>query len=332
MPLVTSTTKIDWSNADRDYKRGQNLIRQGDWANGFKLHELRALPDAFWNPAAKFPGHRTNFDRAPIWMPGQSIRNRNVIIWSEAGWGDMIQFSRFIPLIKQIASNVHCVYPDAISGLLKRMNKSIVYSQQSRDCPPSSYRVKMMSMPYLLMEHGVIEAKPVGRWYGAEGLYRNPDIVKPVRSKPLVGIFYRTDNKSWNMAAKQIPKDIVDEFVARHPEFDFVSLQLGEGFLDSPSWTATADKLQTLDAVISVDSAIAHCAASVGVKTLDLIGDETMACWRWYPVSEATYWYDNMTCIWWDHYADWETGLEKAITYLDKPVVKKRGRPKKSVV
>jgi len=57
-----------------------------------------------------------------------------------------------------------------------------------------------------------------------------------------------------------------------------------------------------------------------------------MACWRWYPVSEATYWYDNMTCIWWDHYADWETGLEKAVTYLDKPVVKKRGRPKKSVV
>ncbi len=125
---------------------------QGDWANGFKLHEHRALPDAFWNPAAKFPGHRTNFDRAPIWMPGQSIRNRNVIIWSEAGWGDMIQFSRFIPLIKQIASNVHCVYPDAISGLLKRMNKSIVYSQQSRDCPPSSYRVKMMSMPYLCMK------------------------------------------------------------------------------------------------------------------------------------------------------------------------------------
>ncbi len=57
------------------------------------------------------------------------------------------------------------------------------------------------------------------------------------------------------MAAKQIPKDIVDDFVARHPEFDFVSLQLGEGFLDSPVWTATADKLQTLDAVISVDSA-----------------------------------------------------------------------------
>ncbi len=134
------------------------------------------------------------------------------------------------------------------------------------------------------------------------------------------------------MAAKQIPKDIVDEFIERHPEFEFVSLQLGEGFLDSPSWIATADKIQTLDAVISVDSAIAHCAASVGVKTLDLIGDETIACWRWHPVGETTYWYDNMTTVWWDNYADWDTGLEKALSYLDKPVVKKRGRPKKSVV
>ncbi len=47
---MIGTVKINWSDADRDYKKGQNLIRKGDWANGFKLHELRSLPDAFWNP------------------------------------------------------------------------------------------------------------------------------------------------------------------------------------------------------------------------------------------------------------------------------------------
>jgi len=59
-----------------------------------------------------------------------------------------------------------------------------------------------------------------------------------------------------------------------------------------------------------------------------------MACWRWYPVSERTYWYDSMTTVWWDNYSDWDTGLEKAMDYLDvpKPIAKKRGRPKKSVV
>lgn len=332
MPLVTSITKLDWANADKDYKKGQNLIRQGNWEAGFKLHELRSLPDAFWNPNAKFPGPKTNFDRAVVWTPGVSVRSRNVIVWSEAGWGDMIQFSRFIPMLKQITSGVHCVYPDNIIPLLKRMDKSIPYSQATRECPPSSYRVKMMSLPYLLMEHGLIKPEPVDRWYGAEGVYRNPDIVVPKRKKPLVGIFYSTDNKSWNMTAKQIPKDIVEDFMKSHKEMDWVSLQLGDGFLNSPKWTETADKLQTLDAVVSVDSAIAHCAASVGVRTINLVGDETMACWRWYPVSERTYWYDNMTTVWWDHYADWETGLEKAMTYLVQDKPKKSSRPKKKSV
>lgn len=330
MPLVTSTTKLDWANADRDYKKGQNLIRQGNWAAGFKLHELRSLPDAFWNPNAKFPGVKTNFDRAPVWMPGCSIRSRSVIVWSEAGWGDMLQFSRFIPMLKEVASSVHCIYPNQIAPLLKRMDPRIQYSNMHNSCPPASYRIKMMSLPYLLMEHGLLKPEPVERWYGAEGLYRNPEIVKPKRIKPLVGIFYNTDNKSWNMAAKQIPKDYVDDFIARHKEVDFVSLQLGEGFLDSTNWVDTADKIQTLDAVISVDSAIAHCAASVGVPTYNLIGDETMACWRWYPIGEKTYWYDSMTTVWWDNYADWDTGLEKAFSYLQVP--KKTSKRKKSVV
>lgn len=332
MPLVTSTTKIDWRNADKDYKKGQDLIRKGDWANGFKLHELRALPDAFWNPAAKFPGMRTNFDRAPVWMPGQSIRNRNVIIWSEAGWGDMIQFSRFIPMIKEvIGSNVlTCVYPADLHKMLRRLGKNFLITNQSRECHPSSYRVKMMSMPYLLMEHGVLPATPSERWFGAEGLYRNHDIVVPTRSKPLIGICGNTTNASWNMKAKQIPQDFIDDFIKRHPEFDFVSLFLGDGFITSKEWTETADKIQTLDAVISVDSAIAHCAASVGVKTINLVGDETVACWRWYPQGEKTYWYDNMTCVWWDNYADWDTGLEKAVSYLGVP--KKQTRQKKKKV
>lgn len=333
MSLVTSTTKLDWSRADQDYKKGQNLIRQGDWANGFKLHELRALPDAFWNPAAKFPGTRTNFDRAPVWMPGQSIRNRNVIVWSEAGWGDMIQFSRFIPMIKELVGSnvVTCVYPHEMHGLLRRMDKRLIITNQSRECAASSYRVKMMSMPYLLMEHGFIPAKPAERWFGASGLYRNPDIIVPNRTKPKVGLFYWTSNVSWNMKSKQIPIDYIEDFKKRHPEIDFVSLQLGDGYLDSPDWVKTADKLQELDAVISVDSAIAHCAASVGVKTINLIGDDTVACWRWYPKGEKTYWYDSMTCVWWDNYTDWDTGLEKAVSYLGVPK-KRAGQKKKKVV
>lgn len=349
---MVSTTKINWAAADSEYKRGQQLIKEGDWADGFKLHELRALPDLFWGGSAKFGGVRTSFDKTPIWMPGNSIRGRNVIVWSEAGWGDLIQFSRFIPLLKEAgAARVTLVYPDPIITFVKRL-KGIDLVCSPKDCLHNSYRIKTMSLPYLLMEHNQIKPYPVERIYGSEGLYANPDIVKPIRSKPLIGLCWNTTNVSWNMKAKQIPDHYIKKFVEQYKEqADFVSLQLEPSFLDNyldnKAWHKTADKVQVLDAVISVDSAVAHCAASVGVPTYNLIGDDSVACWRWYPKSEKTYWYDSMTCIWWDDYQDWDTGLNKVaeifpfgketVETVPKPTEitrsgKKRGRPKKSVV
>lgn len=331
---MASTIRLDWKRADQDYKKGQQLIKQGDWANGLKLHELRALPDAFWNPTAKFPGVRTSFDKAPVWMPGYSIRSRPVIVWSEAGWGDIIQFSRFIPLLKQAgADKVILVYPEAVTTLMKRL-KGIDVISDSKHCPPASYRIKTMSLPYLLMEHGLFPKQPVDKVFGSEGLYKNPAIIKPIRSKPLVGIFWHTNNKSWNMAAKQIPESFVKKFVDKHKDTcDFVSLQMEKTFLDpylsSPAWHLTADKLQELDLVISVDSAIAHCAASVGVPTINMIGDESMACWRWYPKGESTYWYDTMKCVWWDDYQDWDAGFKKVSSLLGTPKKTKKKEVKK---
>lgn len=331
---MVSTTKINWANADAEYKRGQQLIKDGDWLEGFKLHELRALPDLFWGGSAKFAGARTSFDKTPIWMPGNSVRGRNVIVWSEAGWGDLIQFSRFIPLLKEAgAAKVTLVYPEFITTFIKRL-KGIDLVCQPRDCSNNSYRIKAMSLPYLLMEHNQLKSYPVERIYGSEGLYRNPDIVVPSRIKPLVGLCWHTENVSWNMKAKQIPAHFIKKFTEKYADqLDFVSLHLDGGFIDSKAWHKTADKVQTLDAVISVDSAIAHCAASVGVKTINLIGDDSMACWRWYPKGDSTYWYDTMTTVWWDDYQDWETGLDKAASYLvQAPIEKKTGRKKKKVI
>jgi hypothetical protein len=320
--LMTSTTKLNWGKADQEYKRGQQLIKDGNWADGFRLHELRSLPDMFWNGGFKFRGPTSDFHKTPIWMPGNSVRGHKVIVWSEAGWGDMIQFSRFIPLLKEAGvSKVYAAYPSAIVPLIRRLNGIDKAVSNANSCPPASFRVKVMSLPYLLMEHKVISSEPVDRIFGSEGLYRSHDDFKSERDKPRIGLCWNTSNVSWNMDAKKIPTDVVQKFVKKHSKkYEFVSLQMEPTFLDSyltePGWTSTADKIQDLDYVISVDSAIAHCAASVGVPTMNLIGDETMACWRWYPKQVSTYWYDSMKCVWWDNYKDWNKGLTKAIDMI----------------
>ena len=308
----------DQEAANPAYQQGMELIKQGDWEYGFYLHELRSLPNL------RFPqGVKTEFDKSPVWVPGMECKGKNAIVWSEAGWGDIIQFSRFIPLLPKAGiKQVKLLFPDNVLRLLKRLpNHNGFYRPE--ESFPNAVRIKVMSLPYFLMEHRVIPAVPVEKIYGSEGIFHNPEIVKPVRDKPLLGYCYQTTNNSWNMNGKKIPLEIMSRFIREHPEFDWVSLQEKEGFLTSPYWSNTADQLQTLDGVISVDSGIAHCAGSVGVPVVNLIGKDKLACWRWYPKGENTYWYDSMKTVWFD---TWEEGLNKAIQYFQQPKkVKKDG-------
>jgi len=308
----------DQEAANPAYQHGMELIKQGDWEYGFYLHELRSLPNL------RLPqGVKTEFDKSPVWIPGMECKGKNAIVWSEAGWGDIMQFSRFIPLLPQAGiKQVKLLFPDNVLRLLKRLPNHNGFYRPGESFP-NAVRIKVMSLPYFLMEHNVIPAVPVEKIYGSEGIFRNPDIVKPKREKPLLGYCYETTNNSWNMNGKKIPLEIMSRFIREHPEFDWVSLQEKGGLITSPYWSATADILQTLDGVISVDSGIAHCAGSVGVPVVNLIGKDKLACWRWYPKGENTYWYDSMKTVWFD---TWEEGLNKAIQYFQQPKkVKKDG-------
>jgi len=216
--LINFFAITNQEEANPAYQKGMELIKQGDWEYGFYLHELRSLPHLQFTQGVKshfdrtpvwIPGMdcRGHFDRTPVWIPGMDCRGMNAIVWCEAGWGDMIQFSRFIPLLKQAGiRTVKLAFPPEIFRFVNRL--------PDHDGPyamgesfPNAVRIKVMSLPYFLMEHGVLPTKAVDKIYGSGGLFSNPEIVKPQRDKPLIGYCYTTTNKSWNMAAKQMPKE-----------------------------------------------------------------------------------------------------------------------------
>ena len=220
---------------------------------------------------------------------------------------------------------VKLLFPDSMTRILKRLpnHDGLFLPQESF---PGAVKIKAMSLLYFLIEHRIIPAKPVEKIYGSEGIFRNPEIIKPNRDKPLIGYCYTTLNNSWNIKMKQIPKELMDNFIKQHPEFDWVSLQQNDGFITSKYWSDTADKIQTLDGVISVDSAIAHCAGSVGVPVANLVGQEQLACWRWYPKGNTTCWYDSMKTIWFN---TWTEGLEEAVKHFKVEKKKKQTKTKK---
>ena len=65
--------------------------------------------------------------------------------------------------------------------------------------------------------------------------------------------------------------------------------------LESPCWLQTARVMDGLDAVICVDTSIAHLAGAMGVPTLLMLGDP--CDWRWGPYGDSSFLYSAMTLM-----------------------------------
>ena len=79
----------------------------------------------------------------------------------------------------------------------------------------------------------------------------------------------------------------------------------------------TAAAMKNLDLMISVDTACAHIAGGLGVKTLLLI--PYCSDWRWFDNTEKTEWYSSVRLIKQGERQDWFKEIEtckKIVTNL----------------
>ena len=71
-------------------------LMRGDYAHGWPGHEAR------WDGSLELGGNRPAMP-APTWR-GESLAGKTLLVWGEQGMGDLLQFSRYIPLL---AERVH---------------------------------------------------------------------------------------------------------------------------------------------------------------------------------------------------------------------------------
>jgi ADP-heptose:LPS heptosyltransferase len=83
----------------------------------------------------------------------------------------------------------------------------------------------------------------------------------------------------------------------------------------------TAAFIDQLDLVISVDTAVAHLAASMGKPTWML--SQFTPCWRWWGLAEGTGrpWYDSMETLAQHAPGDWKSQLEECERRLRQMVL-----------
>lgn len=296
----------------RNMLRSMDELKKGNWNPGFNLYEYR-----YYDPVKIPLGSKSLLTRAPFWRPGMDVKGLHLIVTNDQGIGDTIMHSRFISMLKQLPiKSVHIAMTRALHPLMETL-EGVTGVATDLICPSPCIRVKVLSLPSLLMQYGLLPGKQPERVYGSPGYFKFD-----VEKTDQIGFCWRSDNSSWNAEAKKMPSEVAEEFYKKlKKKHDVVSLQIQPDFmpsyLDGKDWLDTAKKLSALKAIVSVDTAVAHLGGALGVRTINLIGAEQYAGWFYFPAqSKTTPWYDSMELIWYEPFTNWKAGLNEALKKL----------------
>ena len=257
-----------------------------DFKKGWKYYEKRL----------NFTKHtlQTNplLDKNRLWTD-QLLKNKTILIFYEQGFGDTIQFVRFI-------TNFIQKYPHTkiIFYIQKRLKELILYN-----CPniliidnleniQYDYCVSLLSLPYKL---GYKFHLPIKSY-----LTPKPNELKLPKNIFKVGICWQGNKNNTRDKYRSIDISLLLSILPQK-NIKLYSLQkdikINNKNIDNTinkceNFNDSANLISQLDLVITVDTSIVHLAGALGVKTYLLL--PYLSDFRWGQNDTQSYWYQNI--------------------------------------
>ena len=305
--------KPDYSRAQ--WNRALALMMVGDLLNGFAAYEWR-----FRDPALGLPPRRSS---APPWN-GSDLRGRTILVYAEQGFGDTIQFIRYVaPLATQGRVVVEC--QRELLGLVRRMPGVSEAVVAGDPLPRFDTHVALMSIPRL--QRTTLETIPRAVPY----LHADPLRVEKWKARIAadssnalrVGVAWagRVTHEVGKTRACSLA---ILSPLLQTPGVRFYSLQKGPAAAEITvsgmqqrivDWTGeladfdeTAALMMNLDLIISIDTAVAHLAGALARPTWLMLtwrGD-----WRWMLERSDSPWYPTTRLFRQPAPGEWEKLVE----------------------
>jgi Tetratricopeptide repeat/Glycosyltransferase family 9 (heptosyltransferase) len=267
------------------------LLRVGQYTEGWKLFEYRNIFNTGFSD-------RYVKGRLPRWQ-GQDLAGKKIFVSKEQGFGDAIQFCRYIDALLDKAAHIYWLCEPALIKLLAQSfnPQDVTFVDNFETLPECDYWIYQMSLPMYFgntSAHPYLKSLPIDR-------------IMPTGIK--VGLAWKGNYKHANDANRSMKLCQFDQFPITA---EYISLQklnddpdeisrsklnivdIGSGLGD---FDETASVIDQLDLVIAVDTAIAHLAGALG-KPCWVILPYYGSDWRWGRYGGQTDLYENMKLYW----------------------------------
>jgi tetratricopeptide (TPR) repeat protein len=286
-------------DAQIHFNRAAPLLKMGRFEQGWREYEWRRR-----TPAALI--RRRSFD-PPDW-PGGDPRGRTLLLSTEQGFGDALQFCRYAAWMAERGARVILRTNPALVRLMRSLPGIADVVSFDDAPPPFDFHLPVMSLPNLYGE------MPVAVPY----LFADPAAVDAWRRRLAhlpgrrIGLVWSGNPRPGQRSAhlldsrRSLTRAHFDPLAAI-PGVSLVSLQKEAPFAELEDFADTAALVTALDLVVSVDTAVAHLAGALGKPVCILSRFD--GCWRWLQGRDDTLWYPSARLFRQPIPGDWWTPL-----------------------
>lgn len=298
-------------------------LARGDYEQGWRSYESR------WHfkelPLYKFKRHFLK----PQWTGREALRGKTILVYAEQGFGDAIQFCRYLRMVKQRGAHVILEVNKTLVGLMGTLEGVDQIVDLGSSLPAFDYQIPMLSLP--LAFNTRVDTIPPGDPYlrsDPEKREQWQQFLGP-KKRPRVGVVWSGSGIHGNDHNRSLPLSVLASTFSE--EYEFICLQkeirnedrqlletlpvrlVSERLHDFGDTAALCD---LMDVVLTVDTSVAHLAGALGKPLWVML--PTPFEWRWLEHGATSPWYPSATLYRQEQIGDWTPVIDAVVVDLKK--------------
>lgn len=298
------------ADAQFRWERALALLAAGDLAQGFAEYEWR------WQAKAAMPRFPM-----PLWQ-GEALDGKSILVHAEQGFGDTIQFARYVPMLEERGARVIFAVPAELVRLFQGLAGTAAIIDMAGNKPLADFHVPAASLPHRFAT--TLDTIPAATPYLRVPGSLRARLARPPGTSLAVALCWA------GRPTHELDRErsmSLDELLPLTdlPGVAFYSLQKGARSADLAAsgagaliedlsaeiedFAVTAAVLMQVDLVVSVDTALVHLAGAMGRRALVLL--PFAADWRWLRRREDSPWYPTLRLFRQEKPGDWRGVVER---------------------
>lgn len=298
------------------WNKSNLLLLMGEYEEGWQLYESR------WRSVKG--GDIRNFNQ-PLWLGKESLESKTILIYAEQGFGDVIQFCRYIPRLESARTRIIFEVQASLVSLMKSLAcKNLYVIAKGDHIPEFDFHCPIMSLPLAFKTTMDSIPSAVPYLFSSVNKFKDIDLTNRIK----VGIAWSGSKTLFHAHHRSIAFGCFSKIFKEKADFHVLQKDIDKDDLHSlkninnvflhqtkiQNFEDTAALIDQMDLVISIDTSVAHLAGALAKKTFLLL--PFVPDFRWLIKGEASPWYPTFQLFRRGEGLDWKEVINQVESSL----------------